>query len=382
MKILLAPDSFKGTMTSMEIISFLEEAATLHFDPLEIVKLPLADGGEGTVDTLLFIKGGKYEWAEVTGPLGEKVKAKYGIIEDKTAVIEMAQASGLPLIDRKDRNPLLTTTYGTGELIKDAIEKGIRNFIIGIGGSATNDGGIGALQALGVKFLDEKGNEIGFGGKELGKIKHIELENIDRRIKESNFIVMCDVDNPLTGDRGASFVFGPQKGATKEMLEILENGMRNYAEVIQNELGINVNEIPGAGAAGGLGAALHCFLGAQLKPGIDTILDFANFDEMLKGVDFVVTGEGKMDKQSIFGKAPSGIAKRCRKYGTKAVAIVGSMGEGAEEIYKYGIESIMPTVNKEMSLDEALSRAKELLAGAADRMFRFIKAGMEIKSNN
>ena len=382
MKILLAPDSFKGTMTSMEIISFLEEAATLHFDPLEIVKLPLADGGEGTVDTLLFIKGGKYEWAEVTGPLGEKVKAKYGIIEDKTAVIEMAQASGLPLIDRKDRNPLLTTTYGTGELIKDAIEKGIRNFIIGIGGSATNDGGIGALQALGVKFLDEKGNEIGFGGKELGKIKHIELENIDRRIKESNFIVMCDVDNPLTGDRGASFVFGPQKGATKEMLEILENGMRNYAEVIRNELGINVNEIPGAGAAGGLGAALHCFLGAQLKPGIDTILDFANFDEMLKGVDFVVTGEGKMDKQSIFGKAPSGIAKRCRKYGTKAVAIVGSMGEGAEEIYKYGIESIMPTVNKEMSLDEALSRAKELLAGAADRMFRFIKVGMEIKSNN
>ncbi len=382
MKILLAPDSFKGTMTSMEIISFLEEAAKLHFDPLEIVKLPLADGGEGTVDTLLFIKGGKYEWAEVTGPLGEKVKAKYGIIEDKTAVIEMAQASGLPLIDRKDRNPLLTTTYGTGELIKDAIEKGIRNFIIGIGGSATNDGGIGALQALGVKFLDEKGNEIGFGGKELGKIKHIELENIDRRIKESNFIVMCDVDNPLTGDRGASFVFGPQKGATKEMLEILENGMRNYAEVIQNELGINVNEIPGAGAAGGLGAALHCFLGAQLKPGIDTILDFANFDEMLKGVDFVVTGEGKMDKQSIFGKAPSGIAKRCRKYGTKAVAIVGSMGEGAEEIYKYGIESIMPTVNKEMSLDEALSRAKELLAGAADRMFRFIKVGMEIKSNN
>ena len=378
MKILLAPDSFKGSMTSMEIIDCLERAARMHFNTVEIVKVPIADGGEGTVDALLALRGGAYVWVEVTGPLGEKVKARYGIIENKTAVMEMAQASGLPLLAPCDRNPLLTTTYGTGEMIKDALDKGIRDFIIGIGGSATNDGGIGAAQALGIRFMDSGRNEVGFGGRELSRIKRIDTENRDARIKESNIVVICDVNNPLTGDRGATLVFGPQKGATGDMLAVLEKGMKNYAEVIRAQLGMDVDRIPGSGAAGGLGAALVCFLGAQLKPGVDTILDFADFERLLEGVNLVITGEGRIDGQSVFGKVPVGIAKRCKKYGVKVVVIAGSMGEGAQEVYEYGIESIMTIINKDMSLDEAISRSKELLTDAADRMFRLIKLGMGI----
>ncbi|NLC68935.1 MAG: glycerate kinase [Clostridiaceae bacterium] len=387
MKILLAPDSFKGSMTSMEVIDCLERVARRHFDPVEIVKVPVADGGEGTVDALVAIKGGEYRYIEVTGPLGDKVKVKYGIIESgivqdnekKTAVIEMAQASGLPLLAPPERNPLLTTTYGTGEIIKDALDLGIRDFIIGIGGSATNDGGIGAAQALGVRFTDSEGNDVGYGGRELSRIRRIDIENRDKRLGESNIIVICDVNNPLTGDKGATMVFGPQKGATPEMLAILEEGMKNYARVIRNQLGIDVDKIPGSGAAGGLGAALVCFLGAQLKPGIDTILDFADFERLLEDVDLVITGEGRIDRQSVFGKVPVGIAKRCKNQGVKVVAIAGSMGEGAQEVYKYGIESIMPIVNKDMCLDEAISRAGELLEDAADRMFRLVKLGMDMK---
>ncbi|NSW90902.1 MAG: glycerate kinase [Firmicutes bacterium] len=382
MKILLAPDSFKGSMTSIEIIDYLERAARQNFNPIEIVKVPIADGGEGTVDALTVLKGGEYRWVEVTGPLGEKVKAKYGIIEDKTAVIEMAQASGLPLIAPCDRNPLLTTTYGTGEIIKAALDEGIREFIIGIGGSATNDGGIGAAQALGIRFLDSKGNEVGFGGRELSRIKHINMENLDPRIKESSIVVICDVNNPLTGDKGATAVFGPQKGATEDMLLVLEKGMKNYAEVIRTQLGIDVDRIPGSGAAGGLGAAFICFLGAELKPGIDTILDFANFEQLLTDVDLVITGEGRIDGQSLFGKVPVGIARRCKKHGVKVVVIAGSMGDGAQAVYEYGIESIMTIINKDMSLEEAISRSKELLMDAADRMFRLIKLGMQLRNTD
>lgn len=311
------------------------------------------------------------------------VKAKYGIIDGEnvtgTAIIEMAQASGLPLIAPAERNPLLTTTYGTGEMIKAALDEGIREFIIGIGGSATNDGGIGAAQALGIQFLNSKGKEVGFGGGELSKIKHINIENLDPRIKKSKITVICDVNNQLIGEKGATAVFGPQKGATGDMLKTLENGMKNYAEVIFKHFGIDVDKIPGSGATGGLGAALICFFGAELKSGIDTILDFVEFEKLLNGIDLVITGEGRIDGQSVFGKVPVGIARLCKKYGIKVVAIVGSMGDKAQDVYEYGIESIMTTINKDMSLDEAMSRSKELLMDAVDRMFRLIKLGIEIK---
>lgn len=373
------PDSFKGTFSSLEVIEHLEEVARRHFSPLEVVKVPIADGGEGTVDALVMAAKGEYRMVEVMGPLPDmRVKAKYGIIHGKTAVIEMAQASGLPLVPAEKRDPLNATTYGTGEVIKAALDEGIRDFIIGIGGSATNDGGIGAAQALGVKFLDRSGKEVGFGGKYLQFIDRIIIDDIDPRIKESTITVICDVSNPLTGPHGATAVYGPQKGVTEENFDILESGMKNYERLIKETTGMDMSKVPGSGAAGGLGAALVAFFGAVLKPGIDTVLDYVKFDELIEGADLVITGEGRIDGQSVYGKVPVGIAKRCKHKGIKVVAIVGGMGPGAQKVYDYGIYSIMPTVNAPMSLDEAIDRAQELLKDAADRMFRFIKLGMEL----
>lgn len=380
MKIVLAPDSFKGSFSSLEVIEHLEEVARRHFSPLEVVKVPIADGGEGTVDALVTAAKGEYRTVEVMGPLPEmRVKAKYGIIHGKTAVIEMAQASGLPLIPTGKRDPLNATTYGTGELIRKALDEGIRDFIIGIGGSATNDGGIGAAQALGVKFLDRFGKEVGLGGKQLQHIEKIILDNIDPRIKESTITVICDVSNPLTGPHGATAVYGPQKGVTEKTFNILESGMKNYERLIKETTGMDMSKVPGSGAAGGLGAALVAFFGAVLKPGIDTILDYVRFEELIEGADLVITGEGRIDGQSLYGKVPVGIARRCKSKGVKVIAIVGGMGPGAQKVYDCGIASIMPIVNAPISLDEAIARSQELLKDAADRMFRFIKLGMELK---
>lgn len=380
MKIVLAPDSFKGSFSSLEVIEHLEEVARRHFSPLEVVKVPIADGGEGTVDALVTAAKGEYRTVEVMGPLPEmRVKAKYGIIHGKTAVIEMAQASGLPLIPTGKRDPLNATTYGTGELIRKALDEGIRDFIIGIGGSATNDGGIGAAQALGVKFLDRFGKEVGLGGKQLQHIEKIILDNIDPRIKESTITVICDVSNPLTGPHGATAVYGPQKGVTEETFNILESGMKNYERLIKETTGMDMSKVPGSGAAGGLGAALVAFFGAVLKPGIDAILDYVRFEELIEGADLVITGEGRIDGQSLYGKVPVGIARRCKSKGVKVIAIVGGMGPGAQKVYDCGIASIMPIVNAPISLDEAIARSQELLKDAADRMFRFIKLGMELK---
>lgn len=380
MKIVLAPDSFKGSFSSLEVIEHLEEVARRHFSPLEVVKVPIADGGEGTVDALVTAAKGEYRTVEVMGPLPEmRVKAKYGIIHGKTAVIEMAQASGLPLIPTGKRDPLNATTYGTGELIRKALDEGIRDFIIGIGGSATNDGGIGAAQALGVKFLDGSGKEVGLGGKQLQHIEKIILDDMDPRIKESTITVICDVSNPLTGPHGATAVYGPQKGVTEETFNILESGMKNYERLIKETTGMDMSKVPGSGAAGGLGAALVAFFGAVLKPGIDTILDYVRFEELIEGADLVITGEGRIDGQSLYGKVPVGIARRCKSKGVKVIAIVGGMGPGAQKVYDCGIASIMPIVNAPISLDEAIARSQELLKDAADRMFRFIKLGMELK---
>lgn len=381
MKILLAPDSFKGTMTSIEVIELLEQAAKRHFSPLEVVRVPIADGGEGTVDSLVIATGGKYRQVEVTGPVeGRRIRAKYGIIGEKTAVIEMAQASGIILIKPEQRDPLTATTCGTGELIKAALNEGIRDFLIGIGGSATNDGGIGAAQALGVSFTDGAGKEVGFGGQELARIKKIDPSRLDPRIKESRITVICDVSNPLTGPKGATAVYGPQKGVTGRLFNILEAGMQNYERMIKEATGLDMSAIPGTGAAGGLGAALVAFFGAVLKPGIDTVLDFVNYEKLLEGVELVVTGEGRIDGQSVYGKVPVGVAKRSKQKGVPVAVITGGMGHEAQKVYDYGIDSIMPVFSRDMTLEEALSDSENLMRDAADRMFRFIKIGMAINN--
>lgn len=382
MKIILAPDSFKGTLSSMEIIEHLEEGARRYFDPVDIIKVPIADGGEGTVDALVIATDGEYRSVEVMGPLSnQRVIAKYGIINKKTAVIEMAQASGLPLVKKGEQNPLLTTTYGTGEMIKAALNEGIRDFVIGIGGSATNDGGIGACQALGGNFSDKNGKEVGFGGQELSRIKNIFIGDMDNRIKESTFNVICDVDNPLVGPEGATAIYGPQKGVTEDNFHILEAGMINYQTLIKAVTRLNMADIPGSGAAGGLGAALVAFFAGTLKPGIDAVLDYVNFSELVRDADLVVTGEGRIDSQSIYGKVPVGVAKLCKPLNIPVVAVVGGMGPGAEKVYDFGIHSIITTVNSPMPLEEALSNADELMGNAADRLFRFIKAGYEVREN-
>lgn len=381
MKIVLAPDSFKGTLSSMEIIDHLERAARACFDPVEIVKVPIADGGEGTVDALVKATNGEYRPVEVMGPVqGQRVMAKYGIINGRTAVMEMAEASGLTLLKKAERDPLKTTTYGTGQMIKAALDEGIRDIIIGIGGSATNDGGIGACQALGIRFLDGEGREVGFGGQELSRIKEILVEDLDDRIKESTITVICDVNNPLVGPNGATAIYGPQKGVTDASFPILEAGMENYQALIKEATGLDMAQIPGSGAAGGLGAALVAFLGGTLKPGIQAILDYVDFDNLIMDADLVVTGEGSMDGQSVYGKVPVGVAQRCKPFNIPVVAVVGGMGPGAEKVYDYGIDSIITTVNGPMELDEALSRADELMADAAERLFRFIRVGMGINN--
>ncbi len=378
MKILLAPDSFKGSLSSSEAIALLEAAAKKVFPSVEIVKLPIADGGEGTVEALVTVLNGDYRRLTVTGPLGEKVEAKYGVM-GQTAVIEMAQASGLTLVGQ-ERNPLKATTYGTGELIKAALDEGLRSFVIGIGGSATNDGGIGAMQALGVRFLDESGRDVGQGGQALAKISSIDVRGMDERIFESEIQVICDVENPLTGKNGATAIYGPQKGVTEDIYDVLENGMCNYARQVFKTITIDPDKIPGSGAAGGLGAALVSFCKAELRRGIDMMLDLADFDNLLKGVDLVVTGEGCIDGQSVNGKVPVGIAMRCKARNIPVVAIVGSMGEKSELVYDHGIMSIMTTVNRTMSLPQALAESKSLFEDAAFRMFSLIQLGFNMSN--
>lgn len=378
MKFLFASDSFKGTLSSEKIISLLDTAAQKSFPGCETMGVPIADGGEGTVDAVIAVTKGSMVEVSVHGPLMEETTASYGKINDESAVIEMAAASGLPMVPVELRNPENTTTYGTGELIKDALEKGFRNISIAIGGSATNDGGMGAMRALGVKFLDVEGKELSGVGGDLAEVVDIDISGIHPAVAETTFTVMCDVNNPLTGPEGATYTFGKQKGGTPEILDRLEAGMVNYANVIQDQLGMDVDKIAGAGAAGGLGSALCVFLKANLKSGIETVLDLIDFDTLLDGVDLVVTGEGRIDWQSAFGKVPSGIGMRCKAKGIPAVAVVGGMGDGAEKIYEFGIDSIIPTINGAMGIQEACDRAEELYAGAAERMFRMVKVGTKV----
>ena len=382
MKFLFASDSFKGTLSSEQIITLLDAAAKNVFPDCETMGIPVADGGEGTIDAVISVLRGSIHEVDVHGPLMEEVVSRYGETGNGAAVIEMAAASGLPMVPVDKRDPRVTTTYGTGELIKTALDRGCRDITIAIGGSATNDGGMGAMRALGIRFLDENGEALSGCGNDLARVADIDISGLHSAVKDARFTIMCDVNNPLTGPDGATYTFGKQKGGSPEILDELEQGMIHYAALIREKMGTDVDQIPGSGAAGGLGAAFCVFLKAEMKSGIETVLDLIHFDELLEGVDLVITGEGRIDWQSAFGKVPSGIGNRCRKKGIPAIAIVGGMGDKAEMIFDHGIDSIITTINGAMGLDEALERAEELYAGAAERAFRMVKAGMRLQDRS
>jgi glycerate kinase len=381
MKIVIASDSFKGSCSSLEVAEAIETGIRRIYNDIEIVKIPVADGGEGTVDTLVIGTGGKYEEVEVVGPLGKKIKTKYGILEGNIAVIEMAAASGLPLLKEEERNPMVTTTYGTGEMIKAAMEKGCRKIFIGIGGSATNDGGVGMAQALGVSFKDQEGKEIGYGGENLINIYDIDLSNINSSLGETDIVIMSDVNNPLCGLNGAAHVYGPQKGATPEIVKLLDANLGYYAKVIKEKVGKDILDIPGAGAAGGLGAGLMAFCNASLCSGIEKIFDLTNIEGHLADADLVITGEGQIDSQTVYGKVPVGVAKRAVKYDIPVIAIVGSVGEGASDVYAYGVDAIMDIINKPMPLREAVQNAPALIEDTAENVMRILKLRNQIASN-
>ena len=374
MKFLFASDSFKGSLSSQKTAELLAKAAREIFPDCQCDSIVVADGGEGTTAAVLAATNGKKLPVQVHGPLWEDITSNYGMLDENRAVMEMAAASGLPLVPEEKRDPRYTTSYGTGEMIADALRRGFRDISIAIGGSATNDGGIGCIRALGGKFLDENNQELKGCGEDL-----IDLSGLDPLIKECKFTVMCDVTNPLCGKDGATYTFGRQKGATPEIQNDLEAGMCNYRDIIKEQFDLDMDNIPGSGAAGGLGTALMVFLNGTLKSGIETVLDLVDFDEHLKDVDIVVTGEGATDWQSVFGKVMQGVGVHCKKHHIPAVAIVGSMGSGAEDIFDYGIESIITTVNNIMPLSDALNHAEELYLGAARRMFRLLKAGMQMR---
>lgn len=379
MRFLFASDSFKGTLSSQRTAELLTQAAKEVFPDCRCDSVEVADGGEGTTDAVVSAVGGDRIEVKVHGPLWEERTAFYGELDETRAVLEMAEASGLPLVPEDQRDPRKTTTYGTGEMIRDALDRGFTDISVAIGGSATNDGGMGCMRALGVRFLDENGEELSGCGADLIRVRRIDVSGLDERVKKCKFTVMCDVTNPLCGPDGATNTFGKQKGGTPDILKELEDGMCNYRDVLKSQFGADMDKIAGAGAAGGLGAALMIFLNGSLKSGIETVLDLIGFDRRLEGVSLVVTGEGATDWQSVFGKVMQGVGQRCRRKGVPAVAVVGSMGKGAEDIFECGIESIITTVNSPMSLGEALDRAEELYLNAAGRMFRMIRAGRMIR---
>ena len=380
MNIVLAVDSFKGSCSAIEVAEHLEEGILRVLPQAQVQKIPVADGGEGTVQALLYAVGGTLRQKTVTGPMGSPVTAEYGVLDNGVAVIEMASASGLPLVPAGERNPLVSTTYGTGELIRQVLDEGYRKLVIGIGGSATNDAGVGMAQALGASFLDGQGQELPFGGGALDRLAQVDLTNMDPRLKDCQITVACDVSNPLCGPTGASRIYGPQKGATEEMIQQLDQNLRHFADVVEPALGLSFREIPGAGAAGGLGAALLAFCGATIKSGIDTVLDAVQLEQRVAQADLVITGEGRIDGQSVFGKVPVGVATRSKKVKPlPVIAVVGGIGPGAEATYDYGIDAILSTVNGPMSLEQAMEQAPSLLAQAGERVIRLIRCGAALR---
>lgn len=377
MKIVISIDSLKGSLTSIEAANAIKKGILSVDNKSDVVIMPLADGGEGTVEALVQGMNGEEKVISVTGPINEKVNATYGILkETNTAIIEMAQASGLPLVPAELRNPLNTTTYGVGEIIKEAIEKGCRNFIVGIGGSATNDCGVGMLQALGFEFYDENDNLVGLGGKVLNQIKRIKTDNKLKELDQCNFKIACDVNNPLYGENGAAYIYGPQKGATKEIVKELDKGLKNFAEVVKKDLGKDIAYIEGAGAAGGLGFGFLGFLNSKLESGIKIILDEIKLEEVVKDADIVITGEGRLDNQTAMGKAPIGVAKLAKKHGAKVIAIAGCTTPDAVKCNEEGIDAYFSIVNKAMTIDEAMKKenATQNMIETTIQIFNLIKA--------
>ncbi|WP_295295211.1 glycerate kinase [uncultured Brachyspira sp.] len=373
-KIIIIPDSFKGSASSMEVCSCIERGVLKVFKNAIIKKIPVADGGEGTVDSIIYAAGGNIKKVYVKNPLGETIEAKYGIISKDKAVIEMAEASGITLVDDNERNPLKYSTYGTGELIKDALNSNIKEILIGIGGSATNDCGIGMASALGYRFLDKDNNELNAIAENMIKVAYIDDSNVGKRIFDIKIKVACDVKNPLYGENGATAIYGKQKGVTEESFQILDDGLKNIARIVKEKFNKEIDYIEGSGAAGGLGGGLVAFCNAQLKSGIDAVLDIIDFEEQIKDASLIITGEGAIDGQTKKGKVPVGVARRASN--TPVIAIVGDIRDGAEAVYDMGIVSIMPALKRAMPLEEAIKNSKALIEDAAERACRFISINL------
>lgn len=374
-RFVFACDSFKGTISSARSAELLREEALKVFPDAKTVGVEVADGGEGTVAAVVAATGGTLRSASVHGPRGAMVEATYGLLGEGRALIEMAAASGLPLLAPSERDPLMTSTYGTGELIVDALDQGVHDISLAIGGSATNDGGMGCMRALGVRFLDAQGAELEGVGADLSHVASLDLSGMDPRVSQCSFHVMCDVDNPLVGPRGATYVFGPQKGAIPFVADVLERGMCSYAKLLEQTFaGFNASS-PGMGAAGGLGAAAAAFLSAEMLPGVEQVLNLVSFDHLLVGCDLCVTGEGHADSQSAHGKVVSGVAARCHHAGVPCVAIVGGMSADACELLDYGVDALVPTVIDVATLDEVLAHAEENFRLAAARVFSLVAVG-------
>ena len=378
MKIVIAPDSYKESLSATEVAQAIEKGFREIFPEAQFVSVPVADGGEGTVEAMIAATQGRAVTSTVTGPLGDTVEAQWGISGDgSTAVIEMAAASGLALVPPELRNPLITTSYGTGELILQALESGVKKIIIGIGGSATNDGGAGMVQALGAKLGDANGADIGFGGGSLMSLNYIDISGLDARLQNCSIRVACDVTNPLTGEFGASCIFGPQKGASEAMIGELDRNLAHYAEVIKQSLRVDVKDVPGSGAAGGMGAALMAFLGAELLSGIEIVTQALNLEEHIHDCTLVVTGEGRLDSQSIHGKVPVGVASVAKKYHKPVIGIAGSLTRDVGIVHQYGIDSVFSVLNRIGSLEEAFRDAADNIYLTSRNVAATIRVGMQ-----
>lgn len=375
MKVVIAIDSLKGSLSSMEAGMAIKDGVLAAKPDAEVIVKPLADGGEGTTDALIEGMNGERIDLTVTGPMHTPVDAYYGYLKDtNTAVMEMASAAGITLVPDSEKNPLLATSYGVGEMINDAIQRGCRNFIIGIGGSVTNDGGIGMLKALGVRFLDENGEDAGEGGQALAKIARIDVSGMNPLLKECHIQVACDVNNPLCGENGSTYVYGPQKGVTEDMKKTLDEAMAHFARVTSETLENDYMNTPGAGAAGGLGYAFLAYTGAALTPGIELILDAVGLEEELSGADVVVTGEGRLDFQTAMGKAPVGVARLAKKYNAKVIAFAGSVTKEATACNKEGIDAFFPILRSVCTLAEAMDpvAARNNMTATVEQVFRLL----------
>ncbi len=379
MKIVIAPNAFKGSLTALEAAEAIATGLAQAFPGAELVRVPIADGGDGTVDAVVAATGGERRTARVTGPLGDPVEAAFGLLEGgRAAVIEMAQAAGLLLVPPGQRDATLTTTAGVGELLSHALQAGARRFIVGIGGSATNDAGAGMAQALGYRLLDRAGSELPRGGLALQRLARIEAREVDARWNQLQVEVAVDVTNPLTGPQGASAVYGPQKGATPAQVAELDAALTHFGEVVRRDLGADVMSIPGGGAAGGLGAGLVAFLGAHLRPGAEMIMELVGMRDRLRGAALAVTGEGRLDAQTAFGKAPARLAALAQELGVPVIALVGSLGADTEALRQQGIAAALPLADGPLTLEESMVRAGELLSAAAARAGRHLAVGMRL----